>query len=247
MELRRGEYYRRYGLSRDVMERLALFGDLLLGSRDNVSGIRDPEMLEDRHLLDSLSLLTVPALETARVVADIGSGGGLPAVVLALARPALRVTAIESVGKKCRFIEQACRSLGVENVQVQCVRAEDMGRAQGRGAFDAVVVRAVSALPVLAELGLPLLRVGGSLIAMKGALSSEERLQGERALAILGGGRLEGGRVESFPGAENRWLYVARKDRATPPAYPRRPGVPQKDPLGGESAPREGRRREARG
>ena len=247
MELRRSEYYRRYGLSDGVLDGLGRFGDLLLASRDNVSAIREPETLEDRHLLDSLSLLGLAPVREASTLVDLGSGGGLPAVVLALALPGLEVTAVESVGKKCRFIEEAARELGLQNLRVWCGRAEILAQGENRGTFDAVVARAVASLPVLAELGLPLLRTGGALVAMKGALDPKERAQGERALGILGGGPLEGARVDPFPGAENRWLYVARKMRVTPDGYPRRPGVPQKDPLGRASGARKSGVREARG
>jgi 16S rRNA (guanine527-N7)-methyltransferase len=232
VELARTAVYDAYGLSEADRGRLARFGDLLLGSVDNVTSIREPLLLEDHHLLDSLSLLTLAAVREAHTVVDVGSGGGLPAAVLAIARPELKVVALESVGKKCRFIDSAARSLGLSNLLVACCRAEDLGRGPDRASYDLAVVRAVSSLPAVAELAVPLLRFGGYFVAMKGALSDEEREQGEKALAILGCGPLSAERVEPFPGAENRWLYVARKDRATPDAYPRRPGTPAKRPLG---------------
>jgi 16S rRNA (guanine527-N7)-methyltransferase len=232
VELIRTAAYDAYGLPEADRGRLARFGDLLLGSVDNVTAIREASILEDHHLLDSLSLLTLPAVREARNLVDVGSGGGLPAAVLAIARPELHVVAMESVGKKCRFIDDVARSLGLSNLRVACGRAEDLGRGADRDSFDLAVVRAVSSLPAVAELAVPLLRLGGYFVAMKGALPDEERAQGEKALAILGCGPLTSERVEPFPGAQNRWLYVARKDRATPDAYPRRPGMPAKRPLG---------------
>ena len=232
MELTRTAAYDAYGLSEAERGLLARFGDLLLASVDNVTGIREPSILEDHHLLDSLSLLTLAAVREAHTVVDVGSGGGLPAAVLAIARPELKVVALESVGKKCRFIDAAARTLGLSNLQVACGRAEDLGQGPGRASFDLAVVRAVASLPAVAELAVPLLRLGGYFVAMKGALPEEECAQGEKALAILGCGLLSAERVEPFPGAENRLLYVARKDHVTPDAYPRRPGIPAKRPLG---------------
>jgi 16S rRNA (guanine527-N7)-methyltransferase len=153
--------------------------------------------------------------------------------VLAVALPALNVVAVESQRKKCAHIEQALELLSLGNVEVQCVRAEDYGRRRGRGAHDVVVSRALASLPVVAELSVPLLVDGGTMVAMKGAISEQERIHAEVALGILGCGPLEEVRLRSFPGAENRLAYVARKIHATPERYPRRSGVPQKRPLGG--------------
>lgn len=233
MDLREGRHYRDWGLPEEALERLALFGDLLRGAQANVTGVRDPGDIERIHFLDSLSLLGVPEVRGARSIADVGSGGGLPAVVLAVALPGVRVVAVESVGKKCAFIRSAAERLELTGLEVVCSRAEVLGRSKARESFDVVVARAVAPLPVLAELAVPLVRVQGVFIAMKGAISDQERIPGLRALAILGAETPETKRAQSFPGAENRWLLVARKNRATPSAYPRRPGIPAKRPLGG--------------
>ena len=95
------------------------------------------------------------------------------------------------------------------------------------------VSRALAALPVVVEYSVPLLAVGGCMVAMKGAISDQERIQAEKALGILGGGSLESVRLQPFPDAQNRWAYVARKTRPTPSGFPRRTGIPAKRPLGG--------------
>ena len=164
---------------------------------------------------------------------DVGSGGGLPALVVAIALPGVHVTALESVAKKCVFIERTAAQLGLPNVEVVCARAEEFGRTAGRASFDVVVARAVATLPVLAELCVPLARVGGTFVAMKSALSDQERIRGESALAILRAGPLTGHAVDPFPGGDRRWLYVAVKTGETPEMYPRRVGVPGRKPLGG--------------
>ena len=154
--------------------------------------------MEKTHFLDSLSLLTLPDVRAAREIADIGSGGGFPALVLALALPGTTVTAIESVGKKCEHIQQVAAALGLSNVKVHCERAEDHARSEGREAYDLALSRAVAPLPVVAEYSLPLLKVGGSMMAMKGPISDQERTQALVALGILGADGMEIVRLDPF-------------------------------------------------
>jgi 16S rRNA (guanine527-N7)-methyltransferase len=144
----------------------------------------------------------------------------------------MAVTAVESQHKKCEHIRRAAAALELDNVNVCCMRVEDYARADGRAAHDAAVSRAVATLPVLAEYSLPLLRVGGTMVAMKGPISDQERTRALGALAILGADRLEALRSDPFVGAHDRWIYLAEKVRATPNGYPRRAGVPAKRPLG---------------
>jgi 16S rRNA (guanine527-N7)-methyltransferase len=197
-----------------------------------VTGVTVAEEIERIHFLDSLSLLDIVAVSTARHLADVGSGAGLPALVLALALPRTRVTAIESQHQKCAYIERAAEVLNLANITVRCLRAEEYGRSAGREAHDVVVSRALAALPVVAEYSLPLLRAGGTMVAMKGLISDQERTQALRALGILGADRLEAVRLDPFAGAQNRWVYMAQKIRATPDRFPRRSGIPAKRPLG---------------
>jgi 16S rRNA (guanine527-N7)-methyltransferase len=166
------------------------------------------------------------------LIADLGSGGGLPALVLGIALPTARITAIESQRKKCRHIERSVAALALENVHVCCARAEDHGQGEGREAYDVVVSRAVASLPVLAEYSLPLLRIGGAMVAMKGLISDHECIQASHALGILGADRLEVVRLDPFAGSRDRLAYLAKKISETPGAYPRRAGVPFKRPLG---------------
>jgi 16S rRNA (guanine527-N7)-methyltransferase len=142
------------------------------------------------------------------------------------------VTALESQRKKCAFIEKAAESLSLPNVTVVCARAEDYGRGAGRQAHDLAVSRALASLPTVAEYSLPLIGDGGWMVAMKGAISDQERTQARKAIAILGGELLEPVKLQPFPEALNRWAYVARKSQPTPAGYPRRPGMPAKSPLG---------------
>jgi 16S rRNA (guanine527-N7)-methyltransferase len=233
VRLTQSDEYSRRGLGPEAIARLELFGDLLLDTGVNVTSIDDPVAIEQFHFLDSLALLELDVVRAGRRLVDIGSGAGLPALVLALALPSSAVTAVESQRKKCAFIERAADALGLDNVEVRCERAEDYGRKAGREAHDVAVSRALAALAVVAEYSLPLLKQKGTMIAMKGAISDQERIQAESALSILGGGELRAVRLEPFAGAENRWVYLTRRERPTPPQFPRRPGMPERRPLGG--------------
>jgi 16S rRNA (guanine527-N7)-methyltransferase len=233
VELSQSQAYAERGLGAEAIAGLSTFGDLLLHAAFNVTSIREPEAIERFHFLDSLALFDLGPVREARRFADLGSGAGVPALVLAIVLPSARVTAVESQQKKCRFIEQAASAMGLRNVDVRCERAEDYGRKAGRGAHDVVVSRALATLAVVAEYSFPLLEQDGAMIAMKGAISDQERIQAEKALAILGGGGLESVKLEPFAGAENRWVYLARKEGATPPTFPRQAGTAARRPLGG--------------
>lgn len=232
LRLLHADSYAARGLDEAAVARLAALGDLILGAGFNVTGIHEPEEIERGHFLDSLSLLDLGPIPAARTIVDIGSGAGLPALVLALALPGALISAVESRRKKCAFIQAAATRLGLENVTVWCVRAEEHARGRGSQAYDVAVSRALASLPVVAEYSLPLLRTGGTMVAMKGSISDQERTQGLRALGILGADGLAEVRLQPFAGAENRWAYVATKARPTPAEYPRRPGLASKRPLG---------------
>jgi 16S rRNA (guanine527-N7)-methyltransferase len=224
--------YSSYGLDESQQRRLARLGDLILSAELNITAIREPGEIERQHFLDSLSLLRVPAVPAAAHIADIGSGGGLPALVLALVLPQSCVTAVESQRKKCLYIANVAAELALSNLSVVCCRAEDYGRSTGRDTQDVVVSRAVASLPVVAEYSIPLLRLGGRMVAMRGHVSDQERIQASKALGILGAGALDLVRLEPFEGASNRWVCVATKIQRTPDDYPRRSGLPAKRPLG---------------
>ena len=232
MELTQTQAYVRRGLGPRAMAGLSALGDLLLDAGFNVTSVREPALIEDFHFLDCLALVDLAPVRSARRIADIGAGAGLPALVLALALPSATVTAVESHQKKCRFIEQAAATLQLDNVEVRCSRAEEYGREAGWEAHDAVTSRALASLPVVAEYSFPLLETGGAMIAMKGGISDQERIRADKALAILGGDGLESIRLEPFVGAENRWVYLSQKVAGTPASFPRRAGLAVRRPLG---------------
>jgi len=218
---------------------LALFQryqDLLLAwnQRLNLTAIRDPAGIQQRHFLDSLSCARVTGDLTGRRLADVGAGAGFPGLPLKILYPELELTLVESVAKKARFLEAAVAELGLTGVTVVVDRAENVGRMTGhRESYDWAVARAVAALPTLAEYLLPLCRVGGRMLAQKGPKAAAEVEEAAWAIKELGGGRVAVHEVQ-VPGLdETRVLVVAEKVTVTPEGYPRRPGMPGKAPLAG--------------
>ena len=181
----------------------------------------------DELIQDCLVLLD--HLGDARLVVDVGSGGGLPGLPLKIARPDLRVTLIEADRDKAAFLVRACAELALEGVEVLDRRAEDVGRDQRyRESFDVAVARAVAAMPVLVELCLPLVRVGGRLLAQK--TEGEDVTSAHRAIELMGGAPPT---IAPAPSATRRsgTIVTVEKVRPTPDAYPRRAGVPGRKPL----------------
>ncbi len=179
------------------------------------------------HIADSLVGLDIPAVREAGRIADLGAGAGLPGLVLAIERPEADVVLVESVGKKCAWLERTVQDLGLQNVRVACARAEELDEAP----FDVVTARALGALPVLCEYAAPLLREGGALVAWKGAVDAREEADGLHAAEVLGLAREEVRAVVPYPGSQRRTLHVFRKVAPTPEGYPRRPGMAAKRPL----------------
>jgi len=208
--------------------RLATYLDRLLETNRsfNLTAVTEPEAAWHRHILDSLSL--VPAFMARpdlRTVVDVGSGGGLPALPLAIALPDHQFTLLESIGKKARFLAEISQELGLTNVAVLEERAESYGQAEGRERFDIATSRAVSRLPVLLELTLPLVRVGGLKLALKGEQAELEVAEARRALSVLGG------QVQGLRRTKTGTIVTIDKLHPTPAKYPRRPGEPKRAPL----------------
>ncbi len=209
------------------------FARLLLdaNTRLNLTRITRPADMARDHLLDALSAVpTIDRLAPATAV-DLGSGGGVPGLVLALARPSVRWTLVDSVRKKTDALRAFVQALGLTNVEVLAERAEALGRdASHRERHDLVTARAVAPLPVLAEYAVPLARPGGAVLAWKGRMADDERRAGTAAAAALGA------RIEILPVGVatlgDRSLVLLRKESSTPMAYPRRPGEPTRRPLG---------------
>jgi 16S rRNA (guanine527-N7)-methyltransferase len=198
----------------------------------NLTAIDDPQKIRVKHFLDSLTCLLAMGEGCKGRVADVGTGAGFPGIPLKIACPGMRLSLIESVGKKAAFCQHVVELLRLKDVEVFPQRAETLGHDPAhRERYDWAVARAVAALPVLAEYLLPLVRVGGFALAMKGESAPAEAHAAENALRILGG-ELRRLVPVVLPGVEDeRYLVVLEKRAATPAGYPRRVGVPAKRPL----------------
>ena len=198
----------------------------------NLTAIIDPDGIRVRHFLDSLSVVTVNTFQDGAFIVDIGTGAGFPGLPLAIAFPQTRVTLIDSTGKKITFLDHVIKTLGLSNVRTLKARAEEAGHiSHHRAKYDVVLARAVARLPGLVEYMLPLARVGGRCIAMKGDTAQQEADDAKRALKILGGklSRIEG---VSLPDVEStHQLVVIEKTDPTPKGYPRSPGIPTRKPI----------------
>lgn len=198
--------------------------------RVNLTAITDSEQIKLRHFGDSLTCAQYWG-ETPHTLIDIGSGAGFPGVPLKIVYPTLCLTLVESVGKKVAFLHHLVAVLGLDQVTVLQARAEEVGRnPQHRAAYDVATARAVAEVRVLAEYALPLLRVGGRMLAPKGGDVAQEVAVAHQALRLLGGKVLA---VEPvlLPGLDPRSMVVITKTTATPPRYPRAAGVPARRPL----------------
>jgi 16S rRNA (guanine527-N7)-methyltransferase len=218
--------------SLDPRQRKALQAvlDLLAVERASVSSITEPQRAWKVHVADSLTGLELGPLATASRIADIGSGAGFPGLPLAVAMPAAQLDLIESVGRKCEFIERAAQAAGIANATVINARSEDLARSDRRDSYDAVTARAVGRLSTLAELASPLLREDGVLVAWKGRRDPEEEAQLARASEGLAMRPEEILHVGPYAGSEHRHLHLIRKVGPTPPDLPRRPGMAKKRP-----------------
>ena len=207
--------------------------ELMLWSQiHNLTAIRDIDGIRAKHFVDSLSILRELKDPIPATLADIGTGAGFPGIPLKIVLPELRLTLVESVGKKAEFCHHIVKLLGLEGVEVLTVRAEELGQLQQyRERYDWVVARAVSSMPILAEYLLPLVRIGGAMLAQKGESAHAETHAAENAFRILGGS-LRKVSLVTLPGvADDRYLVVVDKKAATPMQYPRRTGIPAKKPL----------------
>lgn len=200
--------------------------------RMNLTAITDPAEIAIKHYLDALTLAqVVPQFDDLRLI-DVGTGGGFPGLPLAIVFSRLQVTLMDSTAKKLRFIDDVANSLGLENVSSLHSRAEDAGQDKPhREAYDIVVARAVARMPVLAEYTLPLCKLGGQVIAMKGTSAFEESAAAAKAITALGG-ELFGMEEVKLPTLDNtRYLIVIDKIKPTPRRYPRKAGIPSRQPI----------------
>ncbi|MEN4012020.1 MAG: 16S rRNA (guanine(527)-N(7))-methyltransferase RsmG [Chloroflexota bacterium] len=201
-------------------------------SRINLTAIRDREGIRSKHFLDSLSCCLAWRERSPETLIDIGSGAGFPGIPLKIVYPRLKLTLVESVGKKLAFCRHIVETLGLEGVTLLQARAEELGlQREHRQQYDWAVARAVANLPVLSEFLLPLVSLGGKMLAQKGVGAHAEVVSAANAIRVLGG-QLKQILPVHLPGiAEERYLVIIEKIASTPPGYPRRVGLPARRPI----------------
>jgi 16S rRNA (guanine527-N7)-methyltransferase len=216
-----------YGVDAATHARFAALLELIRDDPTAPTTVTDPAAGVAAHVADSLDGLAMPAVQEAQRIADLGAGAGFPGIPLAIALPRSHVTLVESLSRKCAFLERALEVAAVPNASVACARAEEW---PGRD-LDVVTVRAVAPLNVLVEYAAPLLRIGGTLVAWKGRPDADEVRDAAAAGAVVG---LEAGETIALaprPGASHRTLYLYSKVQETPSRFPRRAGMARKRPL----------------
>lgn len=219
--------------SEKQLEQFSLYFDLLIETNKvmNLTAITEPEEVAVKHIIDSL-LAYDEKVFPGKLLADVGTGAGFPGIPLKIYCPELKVVLLDSLAKRLKFLENVIETLGLKDITCVHLRAEDAGQNKDhREKYDLVTARAVARLSVLSEYCLPLVKQGGYFIAMKGSKFVEEIAEGRTAVGILGGEIISAEEVK-LPGLDDgRAIIRIRKIKKTPVKYPRKAGVPEKQPL----------------
>ncbi|MBR3302104.1 MAG: 16S rRNA (guanine(527)-N(7))-methyltransferase RsmG [Firmicutes bacterium] len=219
-------------MENDHKEKLEKLADIILewNEKINVTAIRDRAEFMKKNVEDSLEVLKLPEFSDAKRILDLGTGGGFPGLPLAIACPDKEFYLLDSVAKKLKVVAIAADELGLENVDVLNMRAEDLAKWPAyRESFDIVVSRAVANMSTLSEYCLPFVKTGGYFVAYKTAAASEEIAAAENAVKLLGGGEQ---RIVSYGDEDSGHVFVIiKKAAACPKKYPRKAGLPSKQPL----------------
>ena len=219
----------------DLPERLEIYLSLLQewNGRMDLTAVMSAEEMADRHFMDSLTVLRTGLIRENASWIDVGTGAGFPGMVVAMARPDLKMTLLDAQQKRLRFLQTVADATGVENVRLIHARAEEGARMENmRERFDAAIARAVAPLNVLCEYLLPYVRIGGCALCWKGPAVREELEAGRRAAHLLGG-RLEMPVVCTVYGQNwDHLILPIRKTEKTAAVYPRKAGTPKAKPLG---------------
>ena len=212
-------------LTPEQIGRFAVYYEMLTdwNTRMNLTALTAPEDVAVKHIIDSLTAYDAALFDEAATLIDVGTGAGLPGIPLALYAPHIAVTLMDALQKRVRFLREVTAAMGLTNTRCIHARAEEAARqAEHRERYDIAVSRAVARMPVLLAYTRPLVRVGGTLLALKGRAYAEEAAEGAATANILGGGRIHA-RPVHLPGLDDvRAILAVRKERPTPNAYPRR-------------------------
>ena len=221
-------------LSNDQLKDFVVYKDLLLewNKKMNLTAITDENEVAVKHMIDSLTCYDSRFFQKNCSVIDVGTGAGFPGIPLKIVRPDLNITLLDSLNKRLIFLQELIKILNLKDVKVVHARAEEAGHSSvHRESYQIVISRAVARMSVLAEYCLPLVKIGGYFIALKGSKGKDETTEAAKAIKILGGTVLEMRPIQ-LPGYEDsRTIIFVHKEKCSPIQYPRRAGLPEKKPL----------------
>lgn len=225
-----------YGLclTERMTEQFELYYKLLLewNEKMNLTAITEPQEVAIKHMIDSLSCLDETVFPIGASVIDVGTGAGFPGIPLKIFRPDLKLTLLDSLNKRIKFLQEVVERLELNEVECIHARAEEGARNKAlRERFDVAVSRAVARLQVLAEYCMPFVRIGGSFVALKGMKYAQEVEEGQRAVKVLGGAGCRAVPIQLPSLEDKRAVLYIKKVKATPKTYPRKAGTPDKNPL----------------
>ena len=226
-----------YGLplTEEQLSRFERYYELLIewNQKMNLTAITEPREVAVKHMIDSLSAWDDSLFSPEASLVDVGTGAGFPGIPLKILYPGLKLTLLDSLNKRIRYLQTVVEELGLTDVRCIHARAEEAARQKEyREQFDIAVSRAVARLPILAEYCLPFVKKGGIFAALKGMQYEQEAQEARKALGMLGG-QLAAVHPVQLPGLEDkRAVIYVRKTGKTPAAYPRKAGTPEKNPLG---------------
>lgn len=218
-------------LTDEKIGKLIEYSNLLIerNKQINLTAITDPKEIAIKHFLDSMTAL-LTGYVTGNVI-DVGTGAGFPGLVLKIVKPEISLVLLDSLNKRINFLKEVSENLKLDGIEFVHSRAEDGARQKYRGKFDTVVSRAVANMTVLSELCIPYLKIGGRFLALKGPLANEELVSAKRAIHILGG-EIENVLEAEIPFSDlSHKIIIIKKVRQTPMQYPRKAGIPTKNPL----------------
>lgn len=223
-----------FTLSSAQIAELEQYYELLIETNKvmNLTAITEVREVVLKHLIDSFYAYEQQLFPPAAKVCDLGTGAGFPGIPLKIWQPELQVTLMDSLAKRLKFLDQVITTVGLEQIRTCHLRAEDAGRSkEHREQYDIVCSRAVARLQILAEYCLPLLKTGGIFVAMKASNYQTELEQATQALKVLGGKIVKIKQVQLPELEDKRVVIYIKKERATAKTYPRKAGIPEKNPL----------------
>lgn len=224
-------------VDRKKIDQFNQFYDLIVEWNNvmNLTAITDYKDVVEKHFLDSLSIERILKLDDLKTVMDVGTGAGFPGMPLKIIYPELKITLLDSLNKRVKFLNEVIRQLELKNIDAIHGRAEDIGKNENyREKYDLCVSRAVANLATLSEYCMPFVKVGGVFVSYKSGDNDEEVLKSKKAISLFGG-KIEEVVKFQLPGTDiNRAFVKIKKIKGTPKKYPRKSGIPSKEPLYGE-------------